>query len=419
MKVLFVANSRKPDDPLAGASTRYRCWYRVEDLRELGHQAWLTTFDRLDVRVLRNFDYVIFQRPEYSQKLGKCLRILEQQGIPCAADFDDLIFDPDCWNESPAYMSGRSSRTTVIKMHEAYQRALRSFDLVILSTQPLADAAKSCHPGAGVIIARNGLGPSWFAAKDVAMNEKPSISYFSGNPSHDHDFAMAAPALAAALRENAELELHVYGYLNFDSAAFEEGRVIRHPYTHFTKLPELMGRHTLTIAPLVPNRFNNCKSAVKYLEAVSVGVPCVVSPMEDYNRFKGSHGAIIVAGEGWSEGIQGALEFGLDQANREALATYASEHCRSRGETEKLLRELLSLKAASGKPMATGIIISEMKRGFVEYEDGAGKATGSRESFVSLTRRRLRKLKRDPAAFARDSRLNPINWISAVKTWFK
>ncbi len=422
MKILFVTNTKKPADPIADASTRYRSWYRVEDLRGLGHKAYLTSIERLQLNVLSGFDFVIFQRPSYSKKLGKCIKQLEQHSIGFAADFDDLVFDPDNWGESPAYLCGRISKEAVIKAHEAYQRALRCFNLVMVSTEPLAANVKRCHPDAQIFTIRNGLGTSWLANKPSMDHDalpRPSISYFSGNYSHDHDFSMVSDSIAAYMSQHVDVELHIYGYLNFDKDKFNKSRITVHPYSHYSRLPGLIEKHTITISPLIANQFNDCKSAVKFLEASSQGVPCVSTELEDMQRFK-HPGLVVATADNWYSALEEAMSIGRKVNEREGLLNYSAMHCSSVAETWKLLAAIDGQLTSKPRDNSQINIGQREVDCYIEPSNAVidPEIEASEESWMWVARRRFRKLKRDPVGFARASRLNPINVISRLRTYF-
>ena len=83
------------------------------------------------------------------------------------------------------------------------------------------------------------------------------------------------------------------------------------------------------IAPLKPgNVFNECKSGLKFFESGIWGVPSIVSPLEDFARFKDSSGIAIV--ENADEWLAAMYRYADDEQRThatEGLDVYCRERC--------------------------------------------------------------------------------------------
>ena len=113
----------------------------------------------------------------------------------------------------------------------------------------------------------------------VARRRQPGplrIGYLSGTITHDHDWFYVEPAIVEMLDRHPDVELWLGGHLP-DSPALERfgGRVRRIPFTPWTQLPGICcANSTSTSRRSSPgSRFNEAKSAIKWLEAALVATP--------------------------------------------------------------------------------------------------------------------------------------------------
>ena len=106
------------------------------------------------------------------------------------------------------------------------------------------------------------------------------VGYFSGTPTHNRDFAIAAGAVARLLRADAAARLRVVGYLELKDSPLSglEDRIDVVPLTNYMDLQRLIAETEINLAPLQDNRFTNCKSELKYFDAAAVAIPTLASP---------------------------------------------------------------------------------------------------------------------------------------------
>ena len=137
------------------------------------------------------------------------------------------------------------------------------------------------------------------------------IGYASGSRAHDEDFKTVAKALADVLNLYEHVELQVIGYVVMppELEPFKD-RINTRPFTGYVKYFEALSRIDINIVPLVEDRFNACKSAIRYLEASLCRVPTVAASVGQFSEIidDGQDGHLAKTNE----------DFGAGQVNRES-----------------------------------------------------------------------------------------------------
>lgn len=265
---------------------------------------------------------VVSVRPNLTISKAVRLSSLRTEGCHLVGDFDDLLFS-DRATGRPAWVARHA---------EGYVRALRAFDVFTVATSALAERLARKRPDAVVRVVRNGVSTPWLAAaSDVSAwveGDPLVIRYFSGSPSHDRDFATVADVLSDFLRAHPDVELEVIGPVSVDKTRFPAARFRHSPrLRQFDALPALLASSWLTIAPLEATEYNECKSAIKYLEAAAFGCPVIASPNADL-RDHAREGAPVLLAESDAD-WRAHLERALDPVARARMGDAARRYVRS------------------------------------------------------------------------------------------
>jgi len=340
MNVLFITTARLDITPYGDGSTRYRCFNVAEELRAQGHCADVAALDTLALQTLGRYDIVSVLRPRHSRRLERLLSLCHARGIRTVADFDDLIFDPALASESPLVVNGFAQTSRVRERFAGHERALRSFDEITVSTQPLVDAALRVHPQAHVTLLRNGLSRYWLAhcekhSHDQRHSER--VTYLPGTRSHDHDFSSVKSALVDYINGAAERELQIVGSLEFDEQAFANGRLLRQSWIDYFSLPGLIARSWVTIAPLVDNQFNRAKSHIKFIESAALGTPIVCSPNVDMLDHQVPGLYVVNKLTEWHDALEALADPEHHRACRQQLRDYTLTSCTTETTTAALI----------------------------------------------------------------------------------
>jgi hypothetical protein len=160
----------------------------------------------------------------------------------------------------------------------------------------------------------NGVGVAMGVASDIAGREArrpgpPRVGYLSGTTTHDDDWRHVEAAVVDALAARPGVELWLGGHLQPTTArlAALAGRVRHLPFTEWHRLPSVLRQLDVNLAPLEPgSRFNDAKSAIKWMEAALVATPTIASPSAPF-------AAVIEPGRtGWLANDPGEWRATLD-----------------------------------------------------------------------------------------------------------
>lgn len=264
---------------------RYRCANRVEELVSLGVEADTAAYDRCDLAAAaRDYDCFILHRVHWRDRLARFFADTRRQRKPVIYDTDDLMFEPNL-----AEVVGRRPTMPVERLRtklEGHLTILRRSDGATVSTQPLADLARAENASVETLV---NVASRQMIASAPAGRPAPTgtvtIGYFSGTPTHEHDFAVAADALVRLMTTNSTVRLLVVGPLELDDrfAGFDK-RTQRLDLMPREELPGVLASVDVNIAPLAANPFSRCKSCIKYLEAALAGTTTVASRTPDFER---------------------------------------------------------------------------------------------------------------------------------------
>lgn len=339
-KFLYISTTGRLERPYLDPSVRYRCYHPAEDLTMKGYVADVIAFHAFEVDMIKHYDIFVFHRPPYDPKLEMALALLEKYGKIYFADYDDLIFAPEHALQSSIYLTGRADKNKTLEIFRKNYKAMKWFKNFTVSTEPLKKILLKLNPSADVSVIHNGLSSSWLSrVKNFAATPESRIkriSYLSGTKSHDHDFAVVTDVLKNELKCKEQLELMIVGPLEYNRESF--GNKLFHlNYVEYKNLPQLIAKSWLNIAPLQENIFNRCKSGLKFFESGAFGIPSIVSPMPDFERFGE---AVIIAKTETDWQIQLDKLYNDESHYRQKsieVRQYTLNNCRSVRETEKFL----------------------------------------------------------------------------------
>ena len=286
VRVLFVYPSQADD-----ATNRYRCVHLCEALTAAGHTAEHVSASQDVVRVAH--DIVVLHRMPWGGPGSAFAAAARQIGATVLYSADDMVFDLEHARHTGVLFPDDPPRYRHSKREaEANLLTLQHTDGALFSTEFLAKASPPSLRVGGVRVIRNFLGTELLALSQAArerreafvklrQDDRVTIGYLSGSPTHDADLADIALPLAAALEQFAQARLLVVGSVALPGPLrrFEQsGRVRRHPYVPWRELPGLIAQVDINLAPLDLTRpFNHAKSEIKFLEAAAVGVPTIAA----------------------------------------------------------------------------------------------------------------------------------------------
>ncbi|MBH0122283.1 glycosyltransferase [Rhodococcus sp. CX] len=333
-RVLFIIG-------IQGAPLRYRAHLPAEALRLRGIDVDIRHYRDPDLPFLaREFDAIVIYRVPATLQMLDLVRSVRIQNstVPIVYDVDDLIFDPDLKNEVHGLGSLSESDASLWWHGVArYRTMMETTDMFIGSTPELCRHATEVT-GLPSRQFDNGVGILLAQASDAAlMTERAKgplrIGYFSGTTTHDADWASIEPAVAAMMSKFSDLELWLGGHLSPTDALDQySDRIKRIPFVPWYELPRLLRDVDVCLAPLTANsRFNEAKSAIKWLEAALVETPVVAASTEPFRDAidHGRTGFLASTTEEWITSLTTLLEdlsvrrYVGSQARREALLRWS------------------------------------------------------------------------------------------------
>jgi glycosyltransferase involved in cell wall biosynthesis len=261
---------------LVGASQHPDSGIKVLD----GCQA--SKFPNLDFYI--NADAVVIQRdfPRHQEYYQAVIKWAHENNKPVIYEIDDVLFDlPEDHTEKEYY-----------RLFEASIRAaIQSADAVITSTAPLADRLRQFNKHTWLL--PNYLDDNiWDLKKplgNLEKSDKPvSIGYMGGiTRTHIYDLESIQNILYDVLMEyGKDVAFHFWGIApkgmnDFPNVYIHEERFP--DYREFARY--FMGQPVdIWIAPLIDNAFNQCKSAIKYLEYSASKAPGIYSDVYPYRE---------------------------------------------------------------------------------------------------------------------------------------
>ena len=288
---------RGPD----GSTFRYRCFNT--SLAINAHVPGVSAswfFERDGERLLdvvKEADVLVVCRVPYSDQVAQLMAVARRFGTKVLFDVDDYVFDiamvPEVVKTLDQYEGAIEPAEHMWNWWFAsfarMRQTMEFADEVVVTNEYLAARTREVV-GKPVRIVPNFMGQEQIdysralvAARETASGATDGfihLGYFSGTPTHNRDFAIAAGAVARLLRRDESVRLRLVGYLELRDSPLAglEDRIDVVPPTNYMELQRLIAETEVNIAPLQDNRFTNCKSELKYFDAAAVAIPTLASP---------------------------------------------------------------------------------------------------------------------------------------------
>lgn len=333
-------------DVADNSTFRYRVYNPVQVLNGLSDAVSAGYFFAADrphfAHVADSADLLVMCRTKYSDVINSIATQFRNRGKPVVYDIDDLVFDPAhahliartighplrddaTWSEWFGYVARCGT-------------AMRLCDGCIATNDRLA-AHIEAFLGKPVKVLQNFINREQLEVSDRVWVAKAALGfrgdgriglgYFSGTPTHRHDFAIAWRAIAAVMRARPAVELTVVGHIDIDAIDADlQARVRKLPFVDYVNLQRAIGEIDLNLVPLQNNAFTHCKSELKYFEAAIVGTPTVASPAPTFAaRIEDGVNGYLARAHEWETVLLRAID-GLAEPERMARAARADAQAR-------------------------------------------------------------------------------------------
>jgi hypothetical protein len=292
-KVLLVAELSVPQ------CRQYRVLQkiRVFGQRGIAHELASWRDGHAVLNGLQDATAVLFYRVPDGPELRLYLGESERLGVKRLYDLDDPVFSVDVMraNSNLNYLRA-AERQSFVQGAPRFLAAMRQCDLLLGSTPALCELMTNAS-GREALLWRNLFDPLSAPTAAHPQHRQPipgpvptagagvRLAYASGSRAHEADFRLISTVLASLMDQHRRLELHVLGYLQLPKILTAySSRIRQHPFQCTERYFFTLARMDIAVVPLLPNPFNETKSAVRFLEASVLALPTVASAVGDYRH---------------------------------------------------------------------------------------------------------------------------------------
>lgn len=252
----------------------YRADLPAQLLRESGITTsvrWMSPRWRMDP----DTKVVCFQRHYPCQDALFLLKKLKCADVKILYDLDDDLF-----NLTPDLSLFRIKRNILEEM-----RSIASFaDVMTVTTEPLKFLSKKIFADE-IKVVPNMIDLSLWKANQPKNDGRIRIGW-AGSPNHYKDIMQLLPVLKSIVQKHKKVDLIFFGYCPDEFTKEFKERLFFQKGSSYLRYAEMLPELGLDIGliPIASSEFNRSKSNVKYLEYAAIGLPCVASNYEPYNR---------------------------------------------------------------------------------------------------------------------------------------
>ena len=314
---------------------RYRVLNQMEQLAAGFLDSVVIFYLRLNHLIVRDFRVIIFYRCPWTEEVNKAIILAKSLNKKVIFDIDDLVIDTKYTNTIPyikklPYAKKKMYDEGVLRM----KKTLKLCEQAITTTEYLAKEMKKYVSKVFInhnVASEEMLKKSEYIVKKNSKklnSNKTIIGYFSGSITHNEDIKTIIPSLIKILDEFNNVKLLLMGIIVIpDELKKYSSKIIRKPFISWKKLPELISRVDINIAPLKENIFNEAKSENKWLEASLLKVPTIASNLGAFKHtiLNGHTGFLCSNNEEWYNALKNLI---LDKKLQITIANKAYQICK-------------------------------------------------------------------------------------------
>lgn len=233
--------------------------------------------------------------------------------LPICFDLDDPLFSVSAY-ETYGNMKAVDPGLKAHFLGEApkYLSMMNGADLLSVSTPGMAEHTQ-LYTQRPVFVRRNFADAETLEAGRTALDARGAsdgvfrVAFASGSQGHEIDLAEIIEPLTAFIAADPNRRLMVIGH--FDLAHLP-GRLAEQvetvKFATYPKYTAALARANCAVMPLSDDIFNRCKSAVRVIDASSVGVPSVVGTVGDLQSVvvDGKTGFVAKTPQDWQRALE-------------------------------------------------------------------------------------------------------------------
>lgn len=256
-----------------GGCFYYRIKQPFKALRDRGH--WATWGSTIDAETYSQSNVLVAQLLNLADTKNKWTEWCERAEKLCVWEADDDIFEV---HTQPSHGNAYDNPETIPRMIEM----IKASHLVTTTTTELANVYRKYNPN--VVVLPNYVPNFLLNIQGSDYQQKKSLILgYTGSPSHVEDFADWSYTFSRWMENHYhETIIRLYGS---DKKPIGLPLTWRCETVGWQKMTEdyLRGlRMDVGVAPVLDTPFNRGKSGIKALEYAAIGVPSVVSDMQQY-----------------------------------------------------------------------------------------------------------------------------------------
>ena len=312
---------------------RYRVLNQIEQLNADFLESIEIFYLKLNYLIVRDFRIIIFYRCPWTEEVDKAIRLAKKLNKKVLFDIDDLVIDTKYTNlisyihENLSLSEKKLYNDGVIRIG----KTLRLCQGAITTTEMLAKELKKYVPV--VFINPNTASEEMLKLSEIALEKKSKqkkkkeiiIGYYSGSITHNEDIKMIIPSFVKILKEFKHIKLFFQGEINIPIELKQfSSKIYIKPFISWKKLPQLISRVDINIAPIKKSIFNEAKSGNKWLEAALVKVPTIASKIGVYKKIINNYetGILCSSNEEWYNAFKNLI---INETLRNNIANKAYE----------------------------------------------------------------------------------------------
>lgn len=321
---------------------RYRAYNMVQVINEGNNSDVSASYFFLDdwhrIDEIANFaDVLVICRSGFSHYINQLITKFKVRRKRVLFDIDDLVFNTSysqlIMNTLDCDLSKHESWDCWFAYIGRMGETLRLCDRAVTTNDFLA-ARIADFSGLPVSVVPNFINKEQLEISETlfrnkeksafARDDKITLGYFSGSPSHNLDYAIITSALEEVMENDSRVELMVVGYIEAGTTLSRFGSRIKYqPFQDYVNLQRLISRVEYNLIPLQSNVFTNCKSELKYFEAAIVGTLSIASPSYTYAcAIQDGENGYVAQAHQWKSVIHNAIE-NIDTYPDMAATAYA------------------------------------------------------------------------------------------------
>ncbi|PZO19046.1 MAG: hypothetical protein DCF25_08870 [Leptolyngbya foveolarum] len=254
--------------------------------------------------------------------------------------------DDDLLNIDPALGEEIQQRQGDPVVLSARKILLAQTDLIYASTAALGDRLASQFPQQTVFNARCTPYLDFLISSEPDCTKALTFGYM-GSKGHQADLNAIAPQIAHILTDYPQVRFETFGTIKMPEAlkAFSKQTQAYDTEPDYAKFLNQLRQlnWAIGLAPLQNTKFNQCKTASKYVEYTACGIATIVSDGLVYAQFTPEEQTLTAAPDQWFNKIQQLIE---DETLRNTLVANSQAHCAATFSLEAVeaqIKELLAL----------------------------------------------------------------------------